>query len=84
MVSPRFDWSAAGGRSWGLGGGVRCLGATGSGTKDLRCKAISAFRRASPSFFPFNRYPVLKTNNYHPGIIKGTMKERTCSRRQYS
>ena len=37
------------------GGGVCCLGTTGSEMKDLRCKAVSAARRAWSSLSPVSK-----------------------------
>ena len=39
----------------GAGGGVFCLGTTGSGMKDLRCKAVSVTRREWSSLSPVSK-----------------------------
>ena len=54
VVSPVFGWPAAGDSGW-EGGGVFCLGITGSGMKDLHCKAISVFRCQESSLSPVNK-----------------------------
>ena len=59
VVSSKFGWSAIRDDGQGVGGGVCCLGVTGSWMKDLHFKAISACRQTSSSLSPFNKYPVL-------------------------
>ena len=55
LVSSKFGSSPAAGDTGQEGGGVCHLGLTGSGTKDLHCRAIKAFSQASSSLAPVNR-----------------------------